>query len=160
MRLIEYSDENDFTKIINLDQITAVNFHPNHPNVADKQVRLHFRFAGDKEGVSIYGDEAKRVWELVQGLTHEEEREEIITDVMEIIYEVFGDARDRMKALSRRQPLVAATKTPSILLESLNSIFSQMYPDASHQLDKRIMEARGVSIDEDEEENEAETDGE
>jgi hypothetical protein len=87
-----------------------------------------------------------------------DEREEIITDVMEIFYEVLSEAQSRMNVKSRKNPLVAATNTPGILRDSLDSIFSQMYPAASEQLDKRIMETRGVKIDEEDEGEADETD--
>ncbi len=68
MRFIKYTQDEGFTMAVNLDLVIGINFHPNNPNIHNEGPRLHFRFAGDREGTTIFGDEAKRVWEIVRGL--------------------------------------------------------------------------------------------
>ena len=68
MRLIKYTGDDGSTTAVNIDLAIGVYFHQKHPSVHEQKERLFFRFAGEREGMTICGAEAERVWNIVQRL--------------------------------------------------------------------------------------------
>ena len=69
MKLIRYTTEDGFKRTVNVEQVIEISYHDHHPQEGKPFIK--FRYAGDSEGVVIWGEEATRVWGVVNTLPTE-----------------------------------------------------------------------------------------